>query len=364
MIEAGRAPKRGSACTAWTAARPSRGACRSSPTRPGARWRWSGWCPPPAPRRGCGIGRPTPGEGQAPTQGLQALGGDGGVDPDAVGLHDIGQSVGIDQLVDGGAGIEEEDRTPVDVDLGVRGGRRGASEVDHGDPPHGQPTELSEHGVHHGDLLAQTVDHPVPGPVELDGHRSHLGGDGVGVEGAPELLGAVVEHLGAVDLGLEPRLPQEDGDHLAVADAAHVRDEPLSRSGVHGRCPSGDDGRGSSIATDKTWTVGKRDRARLARSGDSTLVRPVGVVEPRRPGVGRVRDPPGSDPTMAGTERAGVDSPQGGRLLRKRSLSPTPLRGPWPTARSCRGGISTSSASRAWSYCRTRARSGSSLANR
>ena len=36
----------------------------------------------------------------------------------------------------------------------------------------------------------------------------------------PQLLGAVVEHLGPVDLGLEAAVPKEHRDDLAVADPA------------------------------------------------------------------------------------------------------------------------------------------------
>src|ERR1017187_7651868 len=172
-------------------------------------------------------------------QRLQALLGDRGVHADAVGLHHIGQAGGVDQLVDRRTGVEEEHRSSVDMSLGVGSDRRLVAEVDHGDPSHRQTVEITNDGFHHCYFLADAVDHPVAWSIELDPEGSHLTGDDVSVEGVPQLLGAVVQHLSAVDLSLESRVPKEGRDDLAVADPAHVRDQSL-RSGVgHGRRPFG-----------------------------------------------------------------------------------------------------------------------------
>ncbi len=112
--------------------------CRCSPARPAAPWRWWPWCRPPAPRRGSGCGTSSPRAGRVGRRGRQVRLGERRVDADAVGLHHVGQAVGVDELVHRRPGIEEEDGTAVDVALDVRPHGRVVAEVDRGDAAHGR----------------------------------------------------------------------------------------------------------------------------------------------------------------------------------------------------------------------------------
>ena len=96
------------------------------------------------------------------------------VDADAVGLHDVGQAVRVHELVTGEPASKKKTapRLTCRSTYGCVG--RVVAEIDGGDAPHGEAVEVPEHRLDDGDLLAQAVEHPVAGAVELDDHGAHL----------------------------------------------------------------------------------------------------------------------------------------------------------------------------------------------
>ena len=66
------------------------------------------------------------------------------------------------------------------------------------------------------------------GPFGFTATRTQVLRDRLGVEPLRHRSwGSVAEHPGPVDLGPRTALAGEDGQHLAVADAPHVRDRSL-----------------------------------------------------------------------------------------------------------------------------------------
>ena len=77
-------------------------------------------------------------------------------------------------------GVEEEDHLTIHLHRVVWAQFRLGAEFDHGDAPHGDAVEVAQDGLHRGELLAEPVEGPMAGPVELHHDRPHLGGDGLG----------------------------------------------------------------------------------------------------------------------------------------------------------------------------------------
>ena len=148
--------------------------------------------------------------------------------------------------MDGLALIEKEHRPAIDIHLGIGARRWCGTQWHHCDSSHGEAIEIPEYRIHGSVFLPEPVKHPVARAVEFGHHRTHLGGDDASIQGLPQFLRAVVEHLGPVHLGLESAVSGEHREHLAVADTAHVGDQSLwawvghdgtSSVGIGRECP-------------------------------------------------------------------------------------------------------------------------------
>ena len=106
--------------------------------------------------------------------------------------------------------VPKEDHTAVDLGFVVRTKFGNLTEINSGDPTHGDSVEIAKYGFGDGDLLAERVQCPVARPVELHSDSAHVGGDFRCIERFPEFLWAVVDQLSAKYFGLESSVASED----------------------------------------------------------------------------------------------------------------------------------------------------------